>query len=48
LPSAAFAIDPETGESATAIVWLDGNTGSPDTALRAVKGRVFAPTQLIT
>jgi hypothetical protein len=47
LPSAAFAIDAETGESATAIVWLDDNTGSPDTALRAVKARVFAPTSLL-
>ena len=46
LPSAAFAIDAETGESATAIVWLDDNTASPDTALRAVKTRVFAPTSL--
>lgn len=46
LPSAAFAIDFDTGEGTSAIVWLDDNVGGPDASIRFVRGRVFRGGEL--
>lgn len=46
LPAAAFVLDFETGEAASAVVWLDDTLHGAEAPVRAVRGRVFGAGEL--